>query len=65
MAETETTEGVTIGGLTRTTTMSATDLIEIERGGQAYSVTYESLVAELEDSLGLVELATSLAQIIG
>ncbi len=62
MAETT---GVTIGGLTRTTTMSATDLIEIERGGQAYSVTYESLVAELEESLGIAELVSSLGQIIG
>ncbi len=45
--------------------MSPTDLLEIERGGQAYAITYESLIVQLEDSLGIAELAASLAQIIG
>ena len=33
--------------------------------GQAYAITYESLIVQLEDSLGIAELAASLAQIIG
>lgn len=37
-----TANGVTIGDLTQTSTMSPTDLLEIERGGQAYAITYES-----------------------
>ncbi|BDE89472.1 MULTISPECIES: hypothetical protein [Alistipes] len=61
----ETANGVTIGDLTQTSTMSPTDLLEIERGGQAYAITYESLIVQLEDSLGIAELAASLAQIIG
>lgn len=59
----ETANGVTIGDLTQTSTMSPTDLLEIERGGQAYAITYESLIVQLEDSLGIAELAASLAQI--
>ena len=44
----ETANGVTIGDLTQTSTMSPTDLLEIERGGQAYAITYESLIVQLE-----------------
>lgn len=41
----ETANGVTIGDLTQTSTMSPTDLLEIERGGQAYAITYDCKVS--------------------
>ena len=61
----ETANGVTIGDLTQTSTMSPTDLLEIRARRAAYAITYESLIVQLEDSLGIAELAASLAQIIG
>ncbi len=59
----ETANGVTIGDLTQTSTMSPTDLLEIERGGQAYAITYESLIVQLEDSLGIAVIVKTCSDI--
>lgn len=61
----DTTTGVTISDLTPTTTLSSTDRFEVDRGGGAYSITYANLVAQLEQSLGINELADALTNIIG
>ena len=63
MADTST--GVTIAELTPTATLSSSDRIEIDRNGGAYSVTYADLVTQLENSLGINELADALTNIIG
>ena len=59
------TTGVTISQLTQTSTLSITDRIEIDRDGGAFSVTYGDLVTQLENSLGINELADALTDIIG
>ena len=59
------TTGVTIAELTQTSTLNSTDRIEIDRNGGAYSVTYADLVTQLENSLGINELADALTNIIG
>ncbi len=61
----DTTTGVTISELTPTTTLTSTDCFEVDRGGGAYSITYANLVAQLEQSLGIEELADALTNIIG
>ena len=63
MADTST--GVTISQLTQTSILYSTDRIEIDRNGGAYSITYSSLVNQLEQSLGINELADALTDIIG
>ena len=63
MADTST--GVTISQLTQTSTLSTSDRIEIDRNGGAYSITYADLVSQLENSLGITELADALTNIIG
>jgi hypothetical protein len=59
------TTGVTISQLTQTSILSTTDRIEIDRDGGAFSVTYGDLVTQLENSLGINELADALTDIIG
>ncbi len=59
------TTGVTIAELTPTATLSSSDRFEVDRGGGAYSITYANLVAQIEQSLGINELADALTDIIG
>ena len=54
------TTGVTIAELTPTTALSSVD-----RKGGAYSITYANLVAQIDQSLGITELADALTNIIG
>ena len=61
----DTTTGVTISQLTQTTALIAGDRLEIDRKGNAYSITYADLVTQLESSLGITELADALTNIIG
>lgn len=61
----DTTTGVTISELTPTTTLVSTDCFEVDRGGGAYSITYEAMVEQLSDSLGIHELMDALTNIIG
>lgn len=61
----DTTTGVTISDLTQTSTLNTTDLFEIDRGGGAYSITYEAMVERLRESLGIHELMDALIEIIG
>ena len=61
----DTTTGVTISQLTQTTALIAGDRLEIDRKGNAYSITYADLVTQLESSLGINELADALTDIIG
>ena len=63
MADTST--GVTISQLTQTSILYSTDRLEIDRNGGALSITYSSLVNQLEQSLGINELADALTDIIG
>ena len=63
MADTST--GVTISQLTQTSILYSTDRIEIDRNGGAFSITYANLVSQLEQSLGINELADALTDIIG
>lgn len=63
MADTST--GVTISQLTQTSILYSTDRLEIDRNGGAYSITYNTLVNQLEQSLGINELADALTDIIG
>ena len=63
MADTST--GVTISQLTQTSILYSTDRLEIDRNGGAFSITYNSLVNQLEQSLGINELADALTDIIG
>lgn len=62
MAETT---GYAISDLSAITTLKDTDLIEIDRTGVGYSITYGNLVTNLEASLGLNDLADALIDIIG
>lgn len=59
------TTGVTISQLTQTSTLNASDRFEIDRNGGAYSITYDTLVTQIEQSLGITELADALTNIIG
>lgn len=59
------TTGVTIAELTPTATLSSSDRFEVDRNGGAYSITYATLVAQIEQSLGINELADALTDIIG
>ena len=61
----DTTTGVTIAELTPTATLSSSDRFEVDRNGGAYSITYVNLVAQIEQSLGINELADALTDIIG
>ena len=63
MADTST--GVTISQLTQTSILNSTDRLEIDRNGGAFSITYTNLVTQLEQSLGVNELADALTDIIG
>ena len=63
MADTST--GVTISQLTQTSILYSTDRLEIDRNGGAFSITYGALVNQLEQSLGINELADALTDIIG
>ena len=63
MADTST--GVTISQLTQTSILYSTDRLEIDRNGGAFSITYNNLVNQLEQSLGINELADALTDIIG
>ena len=63
MADTST--GVTISQLTQTSILYSTDRLEIDRKGGAFSITYNTLVNQLEQSLGINELADALTDIIG
>ena len=63
MADTST--GVTISQLTQTSILNSTDRLEIDRNGGAFSITYNTLVNQLEQSLGINELADALTDIIG
>lgn len=63
MADTST--GVTISQLTQTSILYSTDRLEIDRNGGAFSITYNTLVNQLEQSLGINELADALTDIIG
>ena len=63
MADTST--GVTISQLTQTYILYSTDRLEIDRNGGAFSITYNTLVNQLEQSLGINELADALTDIIG
>ena len=61
----ENTTGVTIAELTPTTALSSADRFEVDRKGGAYSITYANLVAQIDQSLGITELADALTNIIG
>ena len=61
----DTTTGVTIAELTPTATLSSSDRFELDRNGEAYSITCANLVAQIEQSLGINELADALTNIIG
>ena len=63
MADTST--GVTISQLMQTSILYSTDRLEIDRNGGAFSITYNNLVNQLEQSLGINELADALTDIIG
>ena len=57
--------GYTISDLNPITSLKDTDLIEIDRSGTGYSISYGNLVTSLEASLGLNELGDALANLIG
>ena len=59
------TTGYAISDLSAITSLKDTDLIEVDRSGAGYSITYANLVSNLESSLGLDDLAEALEQIIG
>lgn len=61
----DTTTGVAISDLTPTTTLTSTDCFEVDREGGAYSITYEAMVEQLRESLGIQELMDALTEIIG
>ena len=61
----DTTTGVTIAELTPTTALSSAARFEVDRNGGAYSITYEAMVEQLRESLGINELADALTDIIG
>ena len=62
MAETT---GFTISELSKVTSLLDSDLIEIDRSGAGYAITYGNLVSNLEEALGLNYLAEALDKIIG
>lgn len=62
MAETT---GYAISDLSTVTSLMDSDLIEIDRSGAGYAITYGNLVANLEASLGLNDLGDALANLIG
>lgn len=62
---TETTTGVIIAELTPTSTLAPTDRFELDRNGEAYSITYEAICIQLQESLGMNELIDGLTKIIG
>ena len=64
MAET-TIEGITRYQFPKVTTLSATDLLEIDRNGTGAAVSYATLVEAIGGSLGLTDLEEALKQIIG
>jgi hypothetical protein len=45
--------------------LNPTDRFEVDREGGAYSITYDMLVSELKETLGLLELVDALTEIIG
>ncbi len=61
----DTTTGVTISDLTPATSLNMTDRFEVDRNGGAYSITYETMVNELRESLGIHKLMDALIEIIG
>lgn len=61
----DTTTGVTISDLTPTTSLNTTDRFEVDRNGGAFSITYEAMVEQLRESLGIHELMDALIEIIG
>lgn len=61
----DTTTGVAISDLTPTSTLTSTDCFEVDREGGAYSITYEAMVEQLRESLGIHELMDALIDIIG
>lgn len=61
----DTTTGVAISDLTPTSTLTSTDCFEVDRAGGAYSITYEAMVEQLRESLGIHELMDALIDIIG
>ena len=62
MAETT---GYAISNLSTVTSLMDSDLIEIDRSGAGYAITYGNLVANLEAALGLNDLGDALADLIG
>ena len=64
MAET-TIEGITLSQLPKVTTLSATDMLEIDRNGTGAAVSYATLVEAIGGSLELTDLEEALKQIIG
>lgn len=56
---------ITISELSKVTTLTATDLIEIDRNGAGAAVTYANLVSALSGSLGLTGMREAFEIIIG
>lgn len=59
------TTGYAISDLSAITSLNDSDLIEIDRSGAGYSITYGNLVSNLEKSLGLNDLESALDNLIG
>lgn len=59
------TTGYAISDLSAITSLDDSDLIEIDRSGAGYSITYGNLVSNLENSLGLNDLESALDNLIG
>lgn len=59
------TTGYAISDLSAITSLNDSDLIEIDRNGAGYSITYGNLVSNLEKSLGLNDLESALDNLIG
>lgn len=64
MADT-TVPGITIAELTKVTTLTSTDLFEIDRSGAGAAVSYASLVSALSSSLGLSGVREAIETLIG
>lgn len=56
---------ITIADLPKVTTLSATDLIEIDRNGAGAAVSYSILTSALSGSLGLTGVREAFEMIIG
>ena len=56
---------ITIAELPKVTSLTATDLIEIDRNGSGTAVTYANLVASLSSSMGVTGVREALELIIG